>query len=193
MGERRRRHGQTQSAPSDPVADDDPGDGRRLEHRAILARSAASRPRSGRPLCTVVARNREADCQNETIGCSRSTARTSTSCGSSRSTPATVCRRATAQASRASTSAGAASSRRATTRISARRSARSAASARRTSSTAATPIRTSRVGCADDVETKSISWPNYHSGSNGDFQRITPVGPVHELLTRCAGTAGVIA
>ncbi|MCA1557170.1 MAG: hypothetical protein LC731_01365 [Acidobacteria bacterium] len=37
---------------------------------------------------------------------------------------------------------------------------------------------------ADDPYTKSISWPNYHSGSNGDYQRITPTAPVHELLLR---------
>ena len=34
----------------------------------------------------------------------------------------------------------------------------------------------------DDQQTESISWPNYHSGSNGDYQRIQPVGPLHELL-----------
>src|SRR5437016_10842849 len=34
----------------------------------------------------------------------------------------------------------------------------------------------------DDSDTRSISWPNYHSGSNGDYQIITPVEPVHELL-----------
>src|SRR5829696_481294 len=33
----------------------------------------------------------------------------------------------------------------------------------------------------DDQDAKSISWPNYHSGSNGDFQRVTPVEPAHEL------------
>src|SRR5205085_3408861 len=27
----------------------------------------------------------------------------------------------------------------------------------------------------DDRETATISWPNYHSGRNGDAQRITPV------------------
>jgi hypothetical protein len=26
----------------------------------------------------------------------------------------------------------------------------------------------------DDQETKDISWPNYHSGSNGDYQVVTP-------------------
>lgn len=36
----------------------------------------------------------------------------------------------------------------------------------------------------DDIYTTSISWPNYHSGKNGDYQRITPVEPVHELLKR---------
>lgn len=34
----------------------------------------------------------------------------------------------------------------------------------------------------DDTETTSISWPNYHSGRNGDYQRIIPVEPIHELL-----------
>jgi len=34
----------------------------------------------------------------------------------------------------------------------------------------------------DDRETANISWPNYHSGRNGDFQRITAVEPVHPLL-----------
>jgi hypothetical protein len=34
----------------------------------------------------------------------------------------------------------------------------------------------------DDEQTESISWPNYHSGRNGDYQRIQPVGPIHELL-----------
>lgn len=36
----------------------------------------------------------------------------------------------------------------------------------------------------DDRDTPSISWPNYHSGHNGDFQRIVPVDPPHELLRR---------
>jgi hypothetical protein len=37
---------------------------------------------------------------------------------------------------------------------------------------------------ADDTETPSISWPNYHSGRNGDFQHITAVMPTHPLLAR---------
>jgi hypothetical protein len=35
---------------------------------------------------------------------------------------------------------------------------------------------------ADDRETHAISWPNYHSGANGDFQEITIVGTPHPLL-----------
>jgi hypothetical protein len=46
---------------------------------------------------------------------------------------------------------------------------------------------------ADDPYTKSISWPNYHSGSNGNYQKITPTEPVHELLFRDTQTkSGVI-
>ena len=44
----------------------------------------------------------------------------------------------------------------------------------------------------DDTETKSISWPNYHSGRNGDFQSIVPKEPVHELLENPASASGVI-
>ncbi len=40
----------------------------------------------------------------------------------------------------------------------------------------------------DDVETRTISWPNYHSGSNGDFQRIEATEPVHPLLARSDGS-----
>ncbi|HEV7715677.1 MAG TPA: hypothetical protein VGO53_08775 [Steroidobacteraceae bacterium] len=34
----------------------------------------------------------------------------------------------------------------------------------------------------DDRETSSISWPNYHSGANGDFQNVVAVQPGHPLL-----------
>lgn len=44
--------------------------------------------------------------------------------------------------------------------------------------------------CRDDRETPSISWPNFHSGANGDLQRVTPVDPVHALMKRPVG--GVI-
>jgi hypothetical protein len=36
--------------------------------------------------------------------------------------------------------------------------------------------------CIDDVDTTDISWPNYHSGSNGDYQEIAPVAPLHTVL-----------
>jgi hypothetical protein len=36
----------------------------------------------------------------------------------------------------------------------------------------------------DDQETPSISWPNYHSGSNGNYQKVSLVNPVHELFHR---------
>src|SRR5436853_1434787 len=44
----------------------------------------------------------------------------------------------------------------------------------------------------DDQDTKTISWPNYHSGSNGDYQRVTAVEPVHELLRNPNNISGVI-
>jgi hypothetical protein len=44
----------------------------------------------------------------------------------------------------------------------------------------------------DDQETRSISWPNYHSGNNGDYQRIEVVKPVHELLMKPDNASGVI-
>jgi hypothetical protein len=43
----------------------------------------------------------------------------------------------------------------------------------------------------DDQETQSISWPNYHSGSNGDYQNIAVVAPVHDVL-RTKSASGVI-
>jgi hypothetical protein len=34
----------------------------------------------------------------------------------------------------------------------------------------------------DDRDTPTISWPNYHSGANGDYQPVLVEEPVHELL-----------
>jgi hypothetical protein len=34
----------------------------------------------------------------------------------------------------------------------------------------------------DDPYTTSISWPNFHSGANGDYQKISAVGPLHPVL-----------
>jgi hypothetical protein len=42
----------------------------------------------------------------------------------------------------------------------------------------------------DDQASGTISWPNYHSGSNGDYQSVTPVEPVHELLRNPASLSG---
>lgn len=44
----------------------------------------------------------------------------------------------------------------------------------------------------DDQDTKTISWPNYHSGSNGDYQKATPVEPLHELLCNPQTSSGRI-
>lgn len=41
----------------------------------------------------------------------------------------------------------------------------------------------------DDQVTTNIDFPNYHSGANGDYQTIEPVGEVHDLLSRKDGTA----
>jgi len=39
----------------------------------------------------------------------------------------------------------------------------------------------------DDYETPSISWPNFHSGRNGDLQSVSPVEPIHPLMRRVSG------
>jgi hypothetical protein len=43
----------------------------------------------------------------------------------------------------------------------------------------------------DDTDTNSISWPNYHSGANGDYQRIG-ADPDHELMQDPTSPLGVI-
>jgi len=47
--------------------------------------------------------------------------------------------------------------------------------------------------CIDDPYTTYISWPNYHSGRNGDCQRITPLEPLHDLLKSSDSVSGAIA
>lgn len=44
----------------------------------------------------------------------------------------------------------------------------------------------------DDLDTQSISWPNYHSGRNGDYQRVTAAAPVHELLLGSSTHSGLV-
>ena len=41
--------------------------------------------------------------------------------------------------------------------------------------------------CPDDCETPTISWPNFHSGRNGDLQSVSPVEPIHPLMRRASG------
>ncbi|WP_333679193.1 hypothetical protein [Dyella sp.] len=45
---------------------------------------------------------------------------------------------------------------------------------------------------ADDTITTDILWPNYHSGANGDFQRIEPCFPLHPVLTDPESPDGAI-
>lgn len=44
----------------------------------------------------------------------------------------------------------------------------------------------------DDPFTLAISWPNFHSGANGDYQQIEPVEPVHAVLRDPAAPNGSI-
>jgi hypothetical protein len=44
----------------------------------------------------------------------------------------------------------------------------------------------------DDQDNRQVSWPNYHSGSNGNYQRVAVVDPVHELMRSSNNPSGVI-
>ena len=44
----------------------------------------------------------------------------------------------------------------------------------------------------DDSDNLSIDFPNYHSGANGDFQRILHVEPLHPLLSNAGSSSGLI-
>jgi len=44
----------------------------------------------------------------------------------------------------------------------------------------------------DDPYTTHISWPNFHSGANGDYQTIDVAGPVHPVLADPASPTGAI-
>jgi hypothetical protein len=41
----------------------------------------------------------------------------------------------------------------------------------------------------DDTGTPEITWPNYHSGSNGDFQRVSVAAPIHPVMKRAADSS----
>ncbi|CAN5453503.1 hypothetical protein BH10PSE3_BH10PSE3_09670 [soil metagenome] len=45
----------------------------------------------------------------------------------------------------------------------------------------------------DDPFTTYISWPNYHSGANGDFQTIKIVDAIYPVLTDAASQSGAIS
>ncbi|KDE99766.1 hypothetical protein Y900_012680 [Mycolicibacterium aromaticivorans JS19b1 = JCM 16368] len=42
----------------------------------------------------------------------------------------------------------------------------------------------------DDQDTPTISWPNFHSGANGDYQPVLTTDPVHPLLRTAHTTSG---
>jgi hypothetical protein len=44
----------------------------------------------------------------------------------------------------------------------------------------------------DDIYTTNITWPNYNSGRNGDYQVIKPAEPLHPLLYNPASPSGII-
>lgn len=46
--------------------------------------------------------------------------------------------------------------------------------------------------CRDDSGTPTISWPNYHSGANGDFQHIEIVGPLHPVIADPGSESGAL-
>ena len=45
---------------------------------------------------------------------------------------------------------------------------------------------------ADDTDTPNILWPNYHSGSNGDFQRVELPTPAHPIMRNPRNPSGGI-
>ena len=45
----------------------------------------------------------------------------------------------------------------------------------------------------DDTESPAISWPNYHSGSNGDYQLIRVTKPIHPVMQNEDSESEVIA
>jgi hypothetical protein len=44
----------------------------------------------------------------------------------------------------------------------------------------------------DDNETPAISWPNYHSGKNGDYQSVEVLSPLHPVMQNLANPSGRI-
>jgi hypothetical protein len=46
--------------------------------------------------------------------------------------------------------------------------------------------------CVDNPFVAGISWPNYHSGPNGDFQRVRAIGNIHPVMRDKGSPTGVI-
>jgi len=44
----------------------------------------------------------------------------------------------------------------------------------------------------DDTETPTITWPNYHSGSNGDYQKVQVLEPLHPVMRNPKSSSGKI-
>jgi hypothetical protein len=46
--------------------------------------------------------------------------------------------------------------------------------------------------CVDNQNSSGISWPNYDSGANGDFQRVWSMGSIHPVMRDKRSSSGVI-
>lgn len=46
--------------------------------------------------------------------------------------------------------------------------------------------------CVDNRHSPGISWPNYDSGANGEFQRVRAVGDIHPVMRDARAATGVI-
>jgi hypothetical protein len=44
----------------------------------------------------------------------------------------------------------------------------------------------------DDRDTPTIAWPNYHSGANGDFQKVSALAPRHPLIVDAVDPDGTL-
>ena len=44
----------------------------------------------------------------------------------------------------------------------------------------------------DDTESPNITWPNYHSGANGDYQRVQATEPLHPVMKNTKNNSGRI-
>jgi hypothetical protein len=44
----------------------------------------------------------------------------------------------------------------------------------------------------DDTHSLNISWPNFHSGANGDYQTIQPMGAIHPVLLDPSSPTGAL-